>query len=385
MKRIIFSLLVTMFYLSIYAQHNYKNDSIIKLFQESVLKRNHAQFAVDFEKTFIHADSLTQLSILNYFSQYSIDSLLYLHIDQMRALISEFFYKSSSQTVRKKATNLLLETYRLSQYSYDEPICWYPKAKRTDFDEEAKYKVIKILQGEPFSKIELDLWYKYELYSSRQHYYNDTLEMRKYRKKTKNSMRNLQDSLAIAEAKSNIRNLQPSRFVSLSLCFLASWLDMENAIPYIEEDMNTWNSKLYPAIYQGFKLPLARLGNKLYESELLDSMLIKKYLDFHILGFISTPKTIDIIIQGLKMQGRPKGKTSGLTNEGKWIEAETEGEPYNCFYLRELIYKNLITNFPFKFDGLSLAMCEISNEDIARVVDWLERNRDRIVLNRDYH
>jgi hypothetical protein len=73
------------------------------------------------------------------------------------------------------------------------------------------------------------------------------------------------------------------------------------------------------------------------------------------------------------------------TREGRWVEAEVEQDPYNCVYLRQLIYKNLIPELPFKFNDLSLSMCEISEAEINKVVEWLEQNRDRIVLNRDYH
>jgi len=155
---------------------------------------------------------------------------------------------------------------------------------------------------------------------------------------------------------------------------------MYEAIPYIEKAMANDS----PEMKKYYKLPLARLGNQKYEAELLDGMY-KNNFDYNIIGFLRTAKTLEAIIESLKKSGQATIKIPMQTREGRWVEAEVEQDSYNCIYLGQLIYKNLIPELPFKFDGLSLAMCEIPEAEINKVVEWLEQNRESIVLNRDYH
>lgn len=379
MKILIIIISVLLLFKPGYAQQN-KSDSIIILFKHA-LKGNPVQFVGDYKNEFAKLDSITQSNALEYLYTYEKDPLIYLNFNKLHQLL-EIYYSSNYIQIRQRATNLLLETYRLTQGTTSVGWVWYKDAKISDFSEEAKSKIMKIIKCEPLSETERDLLYKYELNLFQKSYSNDTLRIREYRGKSGLSLNELRDSVAISVAKDNIENIKASKYLEgLGMYYLASWLYMYEAIPYIEKAMKND----YPQMRKYYKLPLARLGNKEYETELLDSLYRIKVFDYGIIGFIRTPKALNAIIESLKLKGRPKGKVPAQNREGKWVEVEIEGEPYNCAYLRGLIRSNLIPDLPFKFDELSLAMCEIPENDIDQVVKWLEQNRDRIVLNRDYH
>lgn len=378
-KLIIVISVLLLFKPAAYAQQN-KNDSITILFKHA-LKGNPVQFVGNYKNEFANLDSITQSNALEYLYTYEKDPLIYLNINKLHQLL-EIFYSSSYVQIRQKATNLILKTYRIAQGTTTPGWVWYKEARLSDFNEEAKAQIMKIIKCEPLSETERDLLYKYELNLFQKSYSNDTLRIREYRKKSGLSLNELRDSVATSVAKDNIENIKPSKYLDgLGMFYLASWLYMYDAIPYIEKAM----TNDYPQMKKYYKLPLARLGNQQYERELLDSLYKIKIFDYGIIGFIRTPESLNAIIESIKLKGRPKGKVPVQNKEGKWVEVEIEGEPYNCAYLRGLIRSNLIPELPFKFDELSLAMCEIPENDIEQVVKWLEQNRDRIKLNPNYH
>jgi hypothetical protein len=378
MKKLLIIISVLLILKSGYAQQN-NSDSITTLFKHA-LKGNPVQFVFDNKERFSRLDSITQSHALDYLYTYEKDPLIYLNINKLHQLL-EIFYSSSYVQIRQRATNLILKTYRIAQGTTTPGWVWYAQARLSDFNEEAKAQIMKIIKCEPLSETERDLLYKYEFYTSQNFYKNDTLFIRDYRKNTKLSLNELRDSVATAVAKDNIENINPSKYLEdLGMYYLASWLYMYEAIPYIEKVMMNDS----PQMRKYYKLPLARLGNKEYENELLDSMYRNNF-DYHVIGFLRTANALEAIIESLKKLGQATIKIPMHTREGRWVEAEVEQDPYNCVYLRQLIYKNLIPELPFKFNDLSLSMCEISEAEINKVVEWLEQNRDRIVLNRDYH
>jgi len=379
MKKLFITISILLLFKHSYAQQC-KSDSITILFKHA-LKGNPVQFVGDNKESFSRLDSITQSNALDYLYTYERDPLIYLNINKLHQLL-EIFYSSSYIQIRQRATNLILKTYRIAQGTTTPGWVWYQEARLSDFNEEAKAQIMKIIKCEPLSETERELLYKYELYTSQKFYEEDTLFIRDYRKKSKLTLDELRDSIAHAEAKDNIKNIKPLKYLEgFGMYYLAAWLYMYEAIPYIEKAM----MNDYPQMRKYYKLPLARLGNKEYETELLDSLYKIKNFDYRIIGFLGTPKALNAIIESLKLKGRPKGKVLAQNKDGKWVEIEIEGEPYNCAYLRGLIRSNLIPTLPFKFDELSLAMCEIPEKDIEQVIEWLELNRESIVLNRDYH
>lgn len=382
MKKILILILFQLALFNANSQESLYEDLKVSIIS-SITKYN-STFSESITNEFLKLDSVEQSALLDYFKNYSEDSILYLNIDKMREWVSRLFYKSSYNSLRQKATILLLDTYRLSKYSYDVPICWYQFAKQTDFNDEAKGMIINILQVVPFSKVELEILYKNELNLQKISLYGDTLRIRIYKKKSFKDEIQLQDSLAENIALNNVRNLSPEKSNDLGISMLASWLDMQLAIPYIEKRMKSWEFKNVE-IYNFFKLPLARLGNKKYESELLDEMILTQKIDLHTAGFICTGKTIDVILAGLKLKGKPRQIVSGVNSKGELVLFEVEGDNYSCTYLKDLVFKNLIENFPFKYDIMDLTMCKISENDIYNVIEWIEKNKNQINLNRDYH
>lgn len=379
MKKIIISLTFVFFLNTVHSQQT-KVDSVISLFQLAI-KNNPIQFVDDYKTEFTKLDSNIQASVLNYLYTYNQEPLLYLNINKLHQAL-EVYYESNYAQIRIRTTNLILETYRLTQGTTSIGWVWYKKAKASDFNEDAKVKIMRIIKCEPFSKAELNLLYKYELNLLKKSYSNDTLRIREYRKKSNLPLNELRDSVAATIAEDNMKNLKPSKYLDgLGIYYLASWLYINEAIPYIEKAM----AIDYQEMGKYYKLPLARLGNQKYEAELLDSMYKTNHFDYRVIGFLRTPNALNAIIESLKLKGRPKGKIPAQNKEGKWVEVEMEGEPYNCYYLRGLILSNLIPELPFKFDGLLLATCEIPEVDIEQVIKWLEQNRGSIVLNRDYH
>jgi len=373
-------LIVLFFFCGISYGQKEKEESIISLFQLAI-KSNPTQFVYDYKKEFSNLDSNLQIKVLDYLYTYNTDSILYMNINNLHQVL-EIYYMSNYTQIRQRATNLLLETYRLTHGSTSLGWVWYKNARQSDFNDEAKKSIMRIIKCEPFSNMELDLLYKYELRLIKNSYSKDTLRIRKYRKKSSLSLNNLRDSVATVVAESNITNVKPSKYLDeLGVFYLASWLYMDEVIPYIEKAM----ADDHPESKKYYKLPLARLGNKVYEIEFLDSMYKTNNFDYHIIGFLRNSNSLNAIIGSLKLIGKPKGKISAKNREGKWVEVEIEGDPYNCNYLRQLIYQNLIPDLPFNFDGLSLAMCEIPEEDIKNVINWLENNRSSIVLSLDYH
>ena len=181
------------------------SDDIIHLFQQA-LKNNPTQFVADFEKNFAMLDSNIQTSILNYLYTYKQDYLLYLNINKLHQIL-EIFYTSNYPQIRQRATNLILETYRLTHGATSIGWVWYNKAKLLDFNKEAKAIIIKILKSEQLSDVELNLQCNYEFYTSQNFYKNDTLFIRDYRKNTRLSLDELRDSIAKAEAMNNIKNI----------------------------------------------------------------------------------------------------------------------------------------------------------------------------------
>lgn len=382
MKKILILILFQLALFNASSQESFYEDLKVSIIN-SITKSN-STFSESITNEFLKLDSIKQSALLDYFYNYSVDSILYLNVDRMRECVSRLFYKSSYNSLRQKATILLLDTYRLSKYSYDVPICWYQFAKQTDFNDEARSKIIRILQVVPFSKVELEVLYKNELNLQKISFHGDTLRIRKYKKNSLKDEIQLQDSLAENITLNNVRNLSPEKSNDLGISMLASWLDIQAAIPYIEKRMKSWEFKNVE-IYNFFKLPLARLGNKKYESELLDEMILTSKIDLHIAGFICTGKTIDVILAGLKLKGKPRQVVSGVNSKGELVSFEVEGDNYSCTYLKDLVFKNLIENFPFKYDIMSLTMCEISENDIDNVIEWIENNKNQIDLNRDYH
>lgn len=379
MKRLNILIVIIILIKLSYAQQM-ENSSYISLFKQA-LRSNPIKFVDDYKKDFSVLDDSIQFLLLDYLYSYEEDSLLYLNINKLHQLL-EIFYSSNNIQIRKRATNLILETYRLTQGNTSVGWVWYKNAKFSDFDQDAKSKIIRIIKCEPFSEVEKNLLYLYELDLARRSYNSDTLRIRKYKKKTILPLNELRDSLATEVAKDNIKSIKPSRYLEgLGMYYLASWLYVKEALPYIEEAMKNDNLEMK----QYYKLPLARMGNQEYENELLDSMRKINFYDYHILGFLRTTRALDAIIQSLKVKGRPKGKITVPNKEGELVEIEIEGEPFGCYYLRGLIKSNLISTIPFVFDDLSLALCEISDSDILKVVEWLEQNRNSLVLNYDYH
>lgn len=98
---------------------------------------------------------------------------------------------------------------------------------------------------------------------------------------------------------------------------------------------------------------------------------------FKQLVFLQKKNAIDKVIKELK------------TDESNYKIEMSAGHlvitiPYVCEFLIFQDYVNFLINFPFKYDNLTLD-CGIGKKERDKIIKWLEQNRDRIVLNRDYH
>lgn len=316
-------------------------------------------------------DSMQQHKIITYLQTYDSDSILYTNINNLFGFVSESFFSSSYTTIRQDAANLLLDIYRMCRPSDDNGF-WHKKAKQVDFNTTARKKIMNILKAVPFTNTEKELLYKNELKLQRNSFSGDTLRIRSYRKTSTKTIRELQDSLATTVAIDNINNKRPEQYVLPGIVLLAAWLDMREAIPIIEEQLEHEN---YESIRDMYKLALARLGNAKYETEVLNKPNIAYYLPT--IGFLATKAALDKVVNELK---EDKSKYKIEMSAGNPLITI----PYICEFLIFQNDVNLIMNFPFKYNNLSLD-CDIGNEERNKIINWLEQNRDRIKINRDYH
>jgi hypothetical protein len=316
-------------------------------------------------------DSIQQCKIITYLQTYDSDSILYININNLFGFISESFFSSKYTRVRQDAANLLLDIYRIVPASDDNGF-WHKKAKQADFNSSARKKIMNILKAVPFIDIEKELLYKNELKLQRNSFSGDTLRIRIFRKTSTKTIQELQDSLATSVAIDNINNRRPEQYVLPGIALLAAWLDMKEAIPIIEAQLEHEN---YESIKETYKLALARLGENKYETEILNKPNIAYYLPT--IGFLATKNVLDKIINELKEDSSNYKIETSAGNHLITI-------PYICEFLIFQNDVNFIMNFPFKYNNLSLD-CDIGNAERNKVIKWLEQNRDRIVLNRDYH
>lgn len=378
MKKLFLFTAVCLYSIILNAQQ-YTTDSLIKKIEHAI-HHNPAQFVSDIKKEFATIDSTVQLETLEYLSQYSTVPLFYLNMNKYRSALTVYYY-SPYTSIRQKATNLLLETYRLAQGDVGWGWIWYDNSKLSDFNEEAKGKIMDIITCKPFSDIELDLLYKYELHIQTKSNKNDTVFIRPYMIKSLLTIEELRDSLATDIAKRFIEELTPKKFVDdFSIFYLSSWLRMYESIPYIEKFMNNATSSIEK---QHCKLLLARMGNTMYEKEILDSLRKEKRYDYGIYKFIETPNVIDEIIESLKLNKKQKGTRRIVDSNGKIKDIKMEWYPPNCGYLRDLVWSKMILNLPFTFDAFDIAYCEVPYSEIKKVIQWLDENRNNIIFNPD--
>ena len=375
---------------SIFAQNSFEENPLIERIEKEIMLDNLTQFSFDFKERFINLDKEHQTLILEYVSNYSHNPLLYSNMTKIQSFISSLFYYSNYLEIRQAATNFLLETYRMNREEYETNLVWNVNAKQDDFDKSAKTKIITYLNAVPFSNKELDILYKQEVLLLKQSYRMDTICIREFRKKSNLSLDELRDSIAIAIAKENINNLNPVSFIDARLYLLAAWLDIKKVIPLLELAYQKDKQELYPENKYTYKAALARLGKKKYESEILDKMMKESPIYYNIVAFICTDKSKDVFIKGLKNNRPTKGfvhgygstKTPNSTDTTINDNIEWIGAPLNLSLYKELIINRIIINLPIEYYQKSLYL--INQNDIESLVEWLEQNRNKIQLNRDY-
>jgi hypothetical protein len=316
-------------------------------------------------------DSIQQHKVITYLQTYDSDSILYMNINSLFGFLSESFFSSSYTAIRQDAAILLLDIYRICRASDDNGF-WHKKAKQADFNSTAQKKILNILKAVPFTDKEKELLYKNELQLQRNSFSGDTLRTRAYAKTSTKTMRKLQDSLATSVAMDNVSNIKPEQYILPGIVLLSAWLDMKEAVPIIVERLEYVNSENIRDLY---KLSLARLGNAKHETEILTKPNIAYYLST--IGFLASRNALDKVIKELKEDKSHYKIEMSAGNPLITI-------PYICQFLIFQDDVNFIMDFPFKYNKLSLD-CDIGKEEKNKIIKWLEQNRDKIVLNRDYH
>jgi hypothetical protein len=322
-------------------------------------------------------DIKQQQKIIDYITAYyDKDPALYLNINNLFRFTYVHFFSSVYITIRRQAANFLLEIYRLySANSSDENGFWHSDARQSDFDKKTRKRIMDILRAIPLSEKEKDILFKIELNSSKKFYEKDTIFIRDYIKRTQLPIERLRDSIAEAEAITNLINNKPEDYIQPGIALLAAWLGMKEAQPIIEKQMT---KTIYESSRELYKLALARLGNKQYEEEILNKPGIE--YDFRTLSYLGSRKVLDVIIKACKEYKPP--------TEEEIRRYFLFPRTYICSFLMFDYDENFILDFPYRIDmdkTEDIISCGLDKEKTDEIIKWLEENKDRIKLNPDVH
>ncbi|MCQ2976153.1 MAG: hypothetical protein MJ211_15235 [Bacteroidales bacterium] len=351
----------------------FNTNNIIKEFEDHI-NNNLSQFLYSIKNDFKNTDSISQSLLLDYLSNYSKNSILYYNICGVKSCL-ELFYCSKFDNLRQRATNLLIDIYRITN-SNSIDIPFNEKFKISDFDDKSINHIFNILQDSPLSLIEKDIIYKNNYKSIYNFYLKDTIFINKYSIKSNLSPNEILDSICTSMININLTNLSFNKDYLLGI---VSWLNCKDAYLLLNNELKTDTTNVY------LQVCLARLGNKKYQNEIIKRNLSLKFLNYSELAFMNTKEAIQTMIQGLRIEGQDYGIVGELNNNGEYVYSETKGDYYKSRNLQNLLIGDyLIPKIPFKIDMLTLFTEEIPESLCEDVAKWMEDNIDILQINPEF-
>lgn len=302
---------------------------------------------------------------------------LELSVRNLRILVDQ----AESKSVRTKVLNYFLGLARFPGIDVESPIilCFV----RDDFDDKAKIRLLELLYGK-YSLDEYKIYQNYQKTTLNNVLSENFVNFYSYRAKlavdkTGKTYKEVKDSIINFEIENQIRYKDTVEY-SGKLIWLAGWLDLQGAVPIIEQQIvNEMNNSLYPN--NQAKLALARLGNLEYENFFF-AEFEKTKRDLSTLLYICSSKTVEVLETGLYSE-----ELSNITGSDGVVYAE---------YKRSLYYicviESIILNFPYKYTKrIDQSICSdaeadkiFQNEVIENTKKWMNENKGKYILNRNY-
>lgn len=258
-----------------YAQLYSQNDrELILLYAttDSIINEPIIEYSLDFFKNNKHA-----YQVIDYTKKYLFDTSL-VKREHASFIIDEMGRFSDNPKTRQLAVNILLCAYYIN--GFDSPF----RFKRSDFNIEAKKKIISIL-NEPKPKQIIDLFLHDEKNEFiRQKSKRIENDAKKIIKKTGQNYTEVYDSIFKSELQSYLKQME-NQFInrtSSSLYLAIGWLEMRDQIPFLEsqlKDSIIRSKSNYDDIRVRIKASLVRMGlHQYYDDDLKGGVISGWYL-----------------------------------------------------------------------------------------------------------
>jgi len=239
---------------------------------DSIINGSINEYRDDFYK-----NNKYDYQIIEYSKKYLFDTCLVKRV-HANSIIQELGWLSKNKRTRQLVVNILLDIYYVK--GVDGPFNF----KRSDFNIEAKKKIISILK-EPKPKIVIDLFLHDEKNEFiRQKSKRIENDAKKIVKKTGQNYIEVYDSIFKSELQTYLKQME-NQFInrtSSSLYLAIGWLEMRDQIPFLEsqlKDSIIRSKSNYDDIRIRIKASLVRMGlHQYYDDDLKGGVITGWYL-----------------------------------------------------------------------------------------------------------
>jgi len=326
-------------------------------------------------------DSTLQMSIIEYVCKYNSDTTIN-EMQRARSFIYNNYYKSRYLTVKQKAVNYLLSLHRC----FNEIWIWDHYTVKEYFDNEAKQRIIKIVKEEPLDNFELSI-HQARLKKSAIEWGNGAItgQIGKIAEREHKSTQQVKDSLINEQYLKSLSFLKPANFLNDFIVILAGWLDLKEVESIFQENLQKFMKSPYGNVQpMAYRLSLARFGDKTIQNELIERWKVDLNNDNLFKDYLYNKYLIPTQILYCGSQDCLFVLTLGLNSDIIFTEysaaLKSEYYPLNRLYLN-FISQNII-NFPYRYGEYSYyKKAEVSKEDIARAIKWMEENKGNYQFN----
>lgn len=371
--KILFLLLISLCTVNIV--NSQSNDSIsyfINLANSNLGKTVRSQ-TVNFEN--VNFNSKCEAQLVDYISKFTNDSVLSIR-QRAIEMVTSIGIKSKNQIIRTQTLNIYLQTFNfpgvynfLNYFKYD------------DFNDSSKILLLKIFKRD-VSELDIKMQRKYYFNLGREIYLRNFRDLKsKEAKEKKNSLDSLVDIAYNAQVEKSMRFWRYEEAINKDIIYQIGLLDIKEAIPLLNNALI--NKRYYkPAL----RIALARLGDKLIEKQIVDSLnliLLKSSETYEFtspflsLQYICTENSINVItgLLSLKTEVHPYSDGDHCKNI-----------PIGFMAIKPL--SEIISNFPIKNVGNNLdpwcnSMIQTPVEEYISIAKkWVKKAQGNFTLNR---